>query len=94
MNLFPLVFALLGVQIASAQPSIMLAGPWVSENTHDIDFAALPKVRSEHVIISDVRAKAGDPAKLDKKSGGVNQHNYLVHHDGRFWAMWSDGPGI
>ncbi len=94
MNLFPLVFALLGVQIASAQPSIMLAGPWVSENTHDIDFAALPKVRSEHVIISDVRAKAGDPAKLDKKSGGVNQHNYLVHHDGQFWAMWSDGPGI
>lgn len=94
MNLFPLVFALLGVQIASAQPSIMLAGPWVPPNTHDIDFAALPKVRSEHVIISDVRAKGGDPAKLDKKSGGVNQHNYLVHHDGQFWAMWSDGPGI
>ncbi|MFN7561416.1 MAG: exo-alpha-sialidase [Prosthecobacter sp.] len=72
----------------------MLAGPWVPENTHDIDFAALPKVRSEHVIISDVRTKDGDPTKLDKKSGGVNQHNYLVHHDGRFWAMWSDGPGI
>ncbi|MEO6784492.1 MAG: exo-alpha-sialidase, partial [Chthoniobacteraceae bacterium] len=25
---------------------------------------------------------------------GVNQHNYLAHHDGRFWVMWSDGPGI
>jgi hypothetical protein len=25
---------------------------------------------------------------------GVNQHNYLIHHDGRFWAMWSDGPSI
>jgi hypothetical protein len=24
----------------------------------------------------------------------VNQHNYLAHHDGQFWAMWSDGPGI
>ena len=83
----------LGLTNAS-EPSIMLAGPWVPENTHEIDFAALPKVRSEHVIINDVRAKGGDPTKLDKKSGGVNQHNYLVHHDGRFWAMWSDGPGI
>ena len=86
--------ALLCGPIIAAEPSIMLAGPWVPENTHDIDFAALPKVPSEHVIISDVRAKANDPTKLDKKSGGVNQHNYLVHHDGRFWAMWSDGPGI
>jgi hypothetical protein len=25
---------------------------------------------------------------------GVNQHNYLIHHDGRFWVMWSDGPRI
>ena len=80
--------------IIAAEPSIMLSGPWVPENTHDIDFAALPKVPSEHVIISDVRAKGSDPSKLDKKSGGVNQHNYLVHHDGRFLAMWSDGPGI
>ena len=94
MNLFPLVLTLLGVQIAAAEPSIMLAGPWVPPNTHDIDFAALPKVPSEHVIISDVRAKGSDPTKLDKKVGGVNQHNYLVHHDGQFWAMWSDGPGI
>jgi hypothetical protein len=80
--------------IFAADSPIMLKGPWVPENTHDIDFAALPKVPSEHVIISDVRAKGGEPAKLDKKSGGVNQHNYLAHHDGQFWAMWSDGPGI
>jgi len=72
----------------------MLSGPWVPENTHEIDFAALPKVPSEHVVISDVRAKGNDPTKLDKKAGGVNQHNYLAHHDGQYWAMWSDGPGI
>ena len=86
--------ALICGPIIAAEPSIMLAGPWVPQNTHDIDFATLPKVPSQHVIISDVRAKSSDPTKLDKKSGGVNQHNYLVHHDGRFWAMWSDGPGI
>jgi hypothetical protein len=73
---------------------IMLAGPWVPENTHQIDFSALPRVPNEHVVISGVRAQGTDPAKLDKKAGGVNQHNYLAHHDGQFWAMWSDGPGI
>ena len=41
-----------------------------------------------------MRVKSGDPSKLDKKAGGVNQHNYLAHHDGQFWAMWSDGPGV
>jgi hypothetical protein len=35
------------------------------------------------VVVSDAKA-----------AGGVNQHNYLVHHNGRFWAMWSDGPGV
>jgi hypothetical protein len=82
-----------GLIFAGDSP-FMLSGPWVPENTHEIDFASLPRVPNEHVIISDVHVKDTDPAKLDKKAGGVNQHNYLVHHDGQFWAMWSDGPGI
>lgn len=73
---------------------IMLWGPWLPENPHQLDFKALPEVPSEHVVISDVRAQGADPTKLDKMAGGVNQHNYLAHHDGKFWAMWSDGPGI
>jgi hypothetical protein len=35
------------------------------------------------VVISDVRS-----------TNGVNQHNYLIHHDGLLWVMWSDGPGV
>lgn len=62
---------------------LMLQGPWVPDNTHAIDFESLPQIPSEHAIISDVRDE-----------NGVNQHNYLVHFDGRFWAMWSDGPGV
>lgn len=77
-----------------AASPVMLSGAWLPENPHRLDFASLPKVPSEHVVISDVRAKTNDPTKLDKKAGGVNQHNYLIHHDGQFWAMWSDGPGI
>ncbi|MCA8983156.1 MAG: exo-alpha-sialidase [Planctomycetaceae bacterium] len=61
----------------------MLTGDWVPADTHRIDFNQLPRIASEHVVISDVHA-----------TGGVNQHNYLVHHAGRFWVMWSDGPGI
>ncbi len=63
--------------------TLMLAGDWVPAQTHDIDFGKLPKVKSTHVVVSDVRA-------VD----GVNQHNYMVHHDGMFWIMWSDGPGV
>ena len=78
---------------ATAQPphsgtitdnALMLAGDWVPEDPHQIDYEKLPRVEAEHVIISDVRDHAGTR---------VHQHAYLAHHDGRFWAMWSDGPG-
>jgi hypothetical protein len=72
----------------------MLSGDWVPNDPHQLDFTALPRVPSQHVVINDVSAKGSGPTKLDKKAGGVNQHNYLVHHDGQFWAIWSDGPGI
>jgi hypothetical protein len=73
---------------------IMLAGSWLPDDTQRIDFDKLPRVPGQHAIISDVHAMGGSPSVIDKKSGGVNQHNYLAHHDGRFWAMWSDGPGV
>ena len=62
---------------------IMLEGSWLPDQTQDIDFDGLTKIPSKHVVVSDVSA-------LD----GVNQHNYLIHHLGKFWVMWSDGPGV
>lgn len=62
----------------------MLAGNWLPDDPHQIDYDKLPRVTAEHVIISDVRDHAGTR---------VHQHAYLAHYDGRFWAMWSDGPG-
>ncbi len=67
-----------------ATSPVMLAGPWVPADPRAIDFAALPKLRAEHAVVSDVRGAGGHR---------VNQHNYLVQFAGRFWAMWSDGPG-
>ena len=68
----------------SASP-LMLAGDWVPADPHTIDFDQLPMIPSVHSVVSDVLAAGGHR---------VNQHNYLVHFAGHFWAMWSDGPGI
>lgn len=51
----------------------------------EIVFDKLPRVPSEHAVISDVRDRGGN---------WVHQHAYLAHFGGRFWAMWSDGPGV
>ena len=72
----------------------MLAGAWVPDDPKRIDFDKLPRVASEHAVISEVRAAGSSPLILDHQNGGVNQHNYLTHYKGTFWAMWSDGPGI
>ena len=65
------------------QSSLMLDGTWVPDDPHKIDFYTLPRIKSKHAVVSDVSS-----------SNGVNQHNYLVHHNGKFWIMWSDGPGV
>lgn len=62
---------------------LMLQGPWVPENTHDINFDTLPRIPSRQAIVSDARPH-----------DGVNQHNYLTYYDGKYWAMWSDGPAV
>jgi len=64
--------------------ALMLAGSWLPQDTHRLDFDHLPQVPSQHAIVNSARHLRGHR---------VNQHNYLVHHAGRFWAMWSDGPG-
>ena len=69
--------------VTNTQSSLMLTGDWAPSDHHQIDFDKLPRLPVQHVVVSDVR---------DRK--GVNQHNYLIHHDGLFWAMWSDGPEI
>lgn len=73
------------VQVKKDRSSpVMLAGDWVPDDPRQIDFHQLRHVPSEHAVVSDVRDAGGTR---------VNQHNYLVYHEGLFWAMWSDGPG-
>jgi hypothetical protein len=62
---------------------VMLAGDWVPEDTHKIDYDKLPRVPANFRVVNDVHEKHG-----------VNQHNYLAWYAGKYWCMWSDGPGI
>ena len=65
--------------------ALMLTLPDVASDPTKIEHARLPRVPSEHAVVSDVRNREGK---------WVHQHAYLAHHAGRYWAMWSDGPGI
>lgn len=62
---------------------VMLAGDWVPDDTHKIDYDKLPRVPANFRVVNDVHA-----------TRGVNQHNYLAWYAGRYWCMWSDGPGV
>ncbi len=102
LRVLPLVASFASLAISAPPPHpvknpespLMLAGPWVPDDPHRLDFDKLPRVPSEHTVISDVHAAGGSPTSLEMKKGGVNQHGYLAHYNGKFWAMWSDGPGI
>lgn len=71
--------------VTNPSSPIMLAEDWIQDDTRQIDFDRLPRVPSQHSTVSDERDAGGSR---------VNQHNYLAHFDGRFWAIWSDGPGV
>jgi hypothetical protein len=76
------------------QSPIMLAGDWVPREVHGIDFDNLPRVPSQHTVVSEVRGRTDNLDVIDTETGGVNQHNYLAHHAGKLWIMWSDGRGV
>jgi hypothetical protein len=37
---------------------------------------------------------ARTPDQIDVVDLRLNLHNYLAHHDGKFWCIWSDGPKV
>lgn len=70
--------------IKNPESSLMLTGDWVPRDFKTFDFNSLPRVKVEHSIVSDVRYAWGMK---------TNQHNYITFYEGKFWVMWSDGPG-
>ncbi|MCY4593232.1 MAG: exo-alpha-sialidase [Bryobacterales bacterium] len=70
---------------SNPERALMLSLNGADLDPDEIDFAGLPRLNAQHAVLSDVRHQAGR---------WVHQHAYLARHDGRYWAMWSDGPGI
>ena len=64
---------------------LMLDLPQSGKDPAKINFAKLPRVPSQHAMISDVRDFAGHK---------VHQHAYVAYFADQYWAMWSDGPGL
>lgn len=69
--------------VNNPESNLMLVGEWVPNDVHKINFAQLPLIPSEHVIVHDASI-----------TNGVNQHNYLAYYKNKYWLMWSDGPGV
>jgi hypothetical protein len=66
-----------------ASPAIVLDLPAAGTDEKKIDYAALPVLKGMHAVIN----KAEEPLKFQL-------HNYLVHQEGKFWCMWSQGPPV
>ena len=71
--------------VTNPESALMLNLPGIGTDVIAIDCARLPRVPAEHAVISDVRDRGGQ---------WVHQHAYLAYCGGRYWAMWSDGPGM
>lgn len=81
---------------ALAEPLEILRLPGAGADPEAIDYDALPRLRGEHAVIHPV-AYSPDftpGEKLEMNRMRLQLHNYLVHHDGKFWCIWSDGPKV
>lgn len=79
-----LLLASLCVQAFAADPSApMLNLPGIGEDPANIDYAKLPLLKGAHAVV----------CPFDEQ-WKLQLHNYLVHHDGKYWCMWSHGPEV
>lgn len=81
---------------AFADPLAILNLPRSGTDPGAIDFENLPRLKGQHAVINQVAYspdyKTGE--KLEMNRMRLNLHNYLIHFDGRFWCIWSDGPKV
>jgi hypothetical protein len=91
LGVFP-VFAslLLSAPLASAQADSGAKPPVKLLRLQDADtdptaiaYEKLPEIEGQHAVIHAADATLK-----------FQLHNYLVHHDGKLWCMWSQGPEV
>lgn len=81
--LFALVFtfAAYADEPAELAPVLKLNGTLTDPAT--IDYESLPKLAGEHAVVCPVT----DELKFQL-------HNYVIHHDGKYWCIFSHGPEV
>ncbi len=78
-----LLFTLIASPLLAADLPPMLNLPGTGGDASKIDYAALPLLKGEHAVV----------CPFDEQ-WKFQLHNYLLHHDGKFWCMWSAGPVV
>jgi hypothetical protein len=64
-------------------PAVLLKLNGAVTDPTTIDFDALPKLTGEHAVVCPTT----DALKFQL-------HNYLIHHDGKYWCLFSHGPAV
>src|SRR4051812_5256564 len=81
--LLALIYLLVGAALAADDaPATVLNLNGAITDPDQIDFEHLPRIEGTHGVIC--------PAEPDWK---FQLHNYLLHRDGKYWYIWSHGPG-
>ena len=84
-RLASLLLLCLGASSSFAEKALppMLNLPGMGGDPDKIDYAALPVLKGTHAVVCPF-----------DETWKFQLHNYLLHHDGKFWCMWSAGPDV
>jgi len=75
--------ALSGLACAADDPQSMLRLPGSDGDPAQIDYTKLPVLKGTHTVVCPY-----------DEQWKFQLHNYLLHHDGKYWCMWSHGPVV
>src|SRR4051812_41282718 len=68
---------------AADTPAPLLNLPGTDGDSEKINYATLPVLKGGHAVVCPY-----------DEQWKFQLHNYLLHHDGKYWCMWSHGPEV
>ena len=81
-----LLIGSLSMQVSASDaptPAVVLKLDGAVTDPAQLDFTKLPQLSGEHAVVCA-------PTEALK----FQLHNYLIHHDGRYWCLFSHGPVV
>lgn len=96
LRIFLLFLGILVPCAFAEEPATILNLPGSGTNPEQIDYDTLPVLKGEHRVIHPAQPSPDvEPGeKLELNRLRLQLHNYLLHHGGKYWCIWSDGPRI